>query len=155
MKCSQCGNEKLVKTNLPMESYGDGGSWISGDVDIYLCLKCGHYEFFSMKKVHDYEETVSYIKEKEKELNTLKLKLVKMESDERKNFINKRIPEITEKLKSIDITIRQQQKLQGELDELKTELSRLPQEISYLKNDIRQIESELESKKYNFEQGSF
>ena len=50
MKCTSCGNTNLWKTYWPLESYGDGGASLSRDVDVYLCLECGHYEFYSQKK---------------------------------------------------------------------------------------------------------
>lgn len=59
MKCTFCGNENLVKTSFPMESYGDGGASVSNDVDVYLCLDCGHFEFFSTKKANKYYGSVT------------------------------------------------------------------------------------------------
>ena len=61
MKCSQCGCEDLAKVDFPQKTKlveiecGLRGYSASYDFqqktncDTYICLNCGHYEFFNLK----------------------------------------------------------------------------------------------------------
>ncbi len=55
MKCTQCGNEKLTKIYTPGSNYNKSELIILNDIDVFLCVECGHYEFFSTKKLKEYE----------------------------------------------------------------------------------------------------
>ena len=56
MKCTNCGNTNLVKTEFPLASWGDGGANIPKETDVYFCVECGHYEFFSPAKIEKYKK---------------------------------------------------------------------------------------------------
>jgi len=156
MKCSQCGNEKLVKSSIPMESCGDGWSEISKkEVDIYLCTSCGHYEFFSMKKVHKYEEMTLIIKGKRDEIAKLETEMKDYYSEEKEKSIIKRIADIEEELKNIDITIRQQQKLKDELKNLNQRLKNFPINRDSLRQKISQKWSKLLEIEKQIKNGDF
>lgn len=154
MKCSQCGNDKLVKSFIPMEAWGDGSSEISKEyVDVYLCVKCGHYELFSMKKVYEYEKISSAIDELEKELPPLKQKLLEYRNDEKS--INNKVSELEDALKSIDITIRQQQELKIELNAVKQKQKELPFAISRVNGEIQAINTKIWNLKQKLRSGNF
>lgn len=155
MKCTSCGNTNLVKTYFPMDSYGDGGASVSNMVDVYLCLDCGHYEFFSTKHANRHYDAAKWIRDTESEIDTLKRELSELESPVTTQKLNEEIKSIESQLTSLDITIRQQQELKTKLHDLKNKLSRIPSQISRMKEKIRSLESELSTRKYNFDRGSF
>ena len=155
MKCTSCGNTNLVKTYFPMDSYGDGGASVSNMVDVYLCLDCGHYEFFSTKHANRHYDAAKWIRDTESEIDTLRRELSELESPVTTQNLNEEIKSIESQLTSLDITIRQQQELKTKLYDLKNKLSRIPSQISRIKEKIRSLESELSTRKYNFDHGSF
>ena len=154
MKCTSCGNTNLVKTYFPMND-GAGGASVSNMVDVYLCLDCGHYEFFSKKHVNRHYDTAKWIRDTESEIDTLRRELSELESPVTTQKLNEEIKSIESQLTSLDITIRQQQELKTKLYDLKNKLSSIPSQISRIKEKIRRLESELSTKKYNFDHGSF
>lgn len=155
MKCTSCGNTNLVKTNFPMASYGDGGASVSDMVDVYLCLDCGHYEFFSIKHANRHYDAAKWIHDTESEIDSLRRELSELESPSTTQKLNEEIKSIESQLTSLDITIRQQQELKTKLYDFKNKLSRIPSQISRVKEKIRSLESELRTRKYNFKRGSF
>lgn len=154
MKCTSCGNTNLVKTYFPMND-GAGGASVSNMVDVYLCLDCGHYEFFSTQHVNRHYDTAKWIRDTESEIDTLRRELSELESPVTTQKLNEEIKSIESQLTSLDITIRQQQELKTKLYDLKNKLSSIPSQISRIKEKIRRLESELSTKKYNFDHGSF
>ena len=155
MKCTSCGNTNLVKTYFPMASYGDGGASVSDMVDVYLCLDCGHYEFFSTKHANRHYDAAKWIRDTESEIDSLRRELSELENPSTTQKLNEEIKSIESQLTSLDITIRQQQELKTKLYDVKNKLSRIPSQISRIKEKIRSLESELSTRKYNFEHGSF
>ena len=157
MKCTFCGNTNLVKTYFPMTSYGDGGATVSDDVDVYLCIDCGHYEFFSTKRANNYRNTAKWIRDTETKIDILRRELSELELEKPSTTqkLNEEIKFIESQLTSLDITIRQQQELKVKIRDIKNKLSDIPNQISRIKNEIRNLESELSRKKYNFERGLF
>ncbi len=155
MKCTSCGNTNLVKTYFPMASYGDGGASVSDMVDVYLCLDCGHYEFFSTKHANRHYDAAKWIRDTESEIDSLRRELSELESPSTTQKLNEEIKSIESQLTSLDITIRQQQELKTKLYDLKNKLSRIPSQISRVKEKIRSLESGLRTRKYNFERGIF
>ena len=155
MKCTSCGNTNLVKTYFPMDSYGDGGASVSNMVDVYLCLDCGHYEFFSTKHANRHYDAAKWIRDTESEIDSLRRELSELENPSTTQKLNEEIKSIESQLTSLDITIRQQQELKTKLYDVKNKLSRIPSQISRIKEKIRSLESELSTRKYNFEHGSF
>ena len=155
MKCTSCGNTNLVKTYFPMDSYGDGGASVSDMVDVYLCLDCGHYEFFSTKHANRYYDAAKWIRDTESEIDSLRRELSELENPSTTQKLNEEIKSIESQLTSLDITIRQQQELKTKLYDVKNKLSRIPRQISRIKEKIRSLESELHTRKHNFEHGSF
>ena len=155
MKCTSCGNTNLVKTYFPMASHGDGGASVSDMVDVYLCLDCGHYEFFSTKHANRHYDAAKWIRDTGSEIDSLRRELSELENPSTTQKLNEEIKSIENQLTSLDITIRQQQELKTKLYDVKNKLSRIPSQISRIKEKIRSLESELSTRKYNFEHGSF
>lgn len=151
MKCNFCGSENFVKTKFPLESFGEGGASVSHEVDVYLCLNCGHYEFFSKTKVTRFYETQTWISNTEKEIENLRCKLLELQNPTVTQNITDKIQQVEAKLKSIDITIRQQQTLKLKLSKLRTELKNMPCDIRKIEEKIRHLESELKIRRSNFE----
>ena len=56
MKCTQCGSSALAKTTLPFDVYGDATLSSNKNLAVYLCLDCGHYEFFSTEDLEKYKK---------------------------------------------------------------------------------------------------
>ena len=155
MKCTSCGNTNLVKAYFPIESYGDAQASLSGMVDVYLCLDCGHYEFFSTEHVNRHYDAAKWIRDTESEIDSLRRELSELESPATTQKLNEEIKSIESHLTSLDITIRQQQELTTKLRNLKYKLSRIPSQISRVKDKITGLENELRIRKYNFECGRF
>ena len=155
MKCTSCGNTNLVKTHFPMDSYGDGGASVSNMVDVYLCLDCGHYEFFSTKHANRHYDAAKRIRDTESEIDGLRHELSELENPATTQKLNEEIKSIESQLTSLDITIRQQQELKTKLYDVKKKLSDIPRQIKRIKESIGNLESNLSTQKYNFELGNF
>lgn len=151
MKCTSCGNESLVKTYFPLTSYGDGGAYVLEEVDVYFCLDCGHYDFFSKAKVNRYYETLTWISDTEKKIENLRVELAELQNPMVTQQIKDKIQSVEEKLKSVDITIRQQEALKYKLFELNNELRNMPGEIRRIEEEIRSLDFNLNTKRHNFE----
>ena len=151
MKCTSCGNTNLVKTHFPMDNYAS----VSDIVDVYLCLDCGHYEFFSTRHVNRHNKAAKWIRDTESEIDSLRRELSELESPSTTQKLNEEIKSIESQLTSLDITIRQQQELQAKLYDVKNKLSDIPCEISRIKGKISSLESDLRIRKGNFEHGNF
>lgn len=151
MKCTFCGNENIVKTYFPIISYGDGGADISKEVDVYFCLDCGHYDFFSKTKVNRYYETITWIDDTKKKIEDLNLRLAELQNPMVAQQIKDKMQSVETKLKSVDITIRQQQALKLKLSKLDIELRNIPYEIKRIEEEIHSLEYGLKTKTSNFE----
>ena len=152
MKCTSCGTTNLVKAYFPLENYGEGGASVSKAVDVYLCLECGHYEFYSQEQVNAYKTTVSIIKEMEQKIANLRRDI---ENLQRSDAIQNEIKVIETQLSSLDITIRQQQELKEKHYELTIKLKSIPSKISRNTSFINDLESELSTIKRKLEHGVF
>ena len=155
MKCTHCGNSNLVKTYFPLISYGDGGASVSKEVEVYFCLECGHYEFFSQAKIENYKNILNWLRNTELEIESLNKELEELQAPLFIQNIKDEIDMLENKLKSLDITIREQQEMKDRVIKLKHQLQVLPNKIERIKNKIHSLQGELSTKKNNFEHGSF
>ena len=130
MKCSSCGNTKLVKADFPMRCY-NGSPSVAEAVKTYLCLKCGHYEFFSTEKIAAYQEKATEIKDMENELDSLHQQL--------------------------ELALSKQKEWEeAHPQEMKKRIRCVPDFSSNeLKRKIQELEPKLRSLKYDLEQGKF
>ena len=141
MKCTQCGCEKFVKTDSPFGVCGDAYATTRKTLTIYACFKCGHLEFFDTYTVDKYNRYKMIIESDTASLQTLRKQLAELENPDTKIELNNEIKEIEEKLKSLDITIREQQELTVKLHDLQVKARNLPNEIKKWKNEIQSKES--------------
>lgn len=49
MKCTNCGSQKLKETQSHIQIFENDGGYFVDDLKVYICTKCGHYEFFNAK----------------------------------------------------------------------------------------------------------
>ncbi len=140
MKCTQCGCKKFVKTDSPFGVCGDAYATTRETLTIYACFKCGHLEFFDTYTVDKYNRYKTIIEIDTESLQTIKKQLLELENPDTKIALDNEIKEIEEKLKSLDITIREQQELTVKLHTLQAKARNLPNEIKKWKNEIQSKE---------------
>ncbi len=155
MKCTHCGNSNLIKTYFPLKSYGDGGAELSKEVEVYFCLECGHYELFSQAKIENYKNTLEWIRNTELKIEGLHKELEELQDPLTVQNIQNEINMCENQLKNLDITIREQQNLKDRVSTLKRQLQIIPSRITRTKDEVERLQRELNTKKYNFERGSF
>lgn len=150
MRCTNCGCKKLIKTGTPFGSWGqDVTSYADKTLAIYSCFDCGHLEFFSTDAVDEYKKNISRKSSILIELENLRKELNELEDIE-KAF---EVKQIEERLKSLDITIREQNELTEKLKVLKSQIKETPNKIvsshrmlnqkSNIKRKIKELEEEL------------
>ena len=71
MKCTQCGSSALAKTTLPFGVYGDATLSSNKNLAVYMCLDCGHYEFFSTEGLEKYKKAYTEIQAVADEVHAL------------------------------------------------------------------------------------
>jgi hypothetical protein len=71
MKCTQCGSSALSKTTLPFDVNGDATLSSNKALAVYLCLDCGHYEFFSTENLEKYKKAYAEIQTVADEIQVL------------------------------------------------------------------------------------
>ena len=55
MKCSGCGSNNLINSShVPFSVYGDARLEVSKN-NIFICLDCGHIEFYNLYFVDEYK----------------------------------------------------------------------------------------------------
>ncbi len=151
MKCTQCGNRTFIKTNFPLDSFGDGGASVSKTVAVYVCLDCGHYEFFSLTEVSDYKKAEHNIVSTENALEQQKRKLIELENPSTLQKVEEEIAAIESELKSLDITIRRKNELESKHREMRHKPELIKKEIKSTKERIVKLESDLQNQKQYFE----
>ncbi len=151
MRCTQCGNSKFIKTDFPLDSFGDGGAAVSKTVAVYVCLNCGHYEFFSLTEVSDYKNAEHNIVSTENALEQQKRKLIELEDPSTLQKIEEEIAAIETELKSLDITIRRKNELESKYREIRHKPELIKKEIKSTKERIATLESDLQKRKQYFE----
>ena len=90
----------------------------------------------------------------EQEIANLRRDVENLKNPDTVQKINDEIKVVEQQLKSLDITIRQQQELKAKRSELERNLSVIPSMIQSKLNRIHSIESKLSTIKHNFEHGS-
>lgn len=140
MKCTNCGCKKLIKTWTPFGYDGtDGYSYRDKTLVIYSCFDCGHLEFFSTDAVDEYKENIARKSSILIELGNLRKDLNDLEN----NPTSLEIQNLEERLKSLDITVREQQELSNKLSNLRAKIRRLPDKTRPIKRQIKEFEEEL------------
>lgn len=155
MKCTQCGNTNLVETEFPLQSFGDGGAKVPKETDVYFCLECGHYEFFSLARLQRRKTTLASIPNTELRIKVLLKELENLQDPSLIQSIQDEINMLEEQLKSLDITIRQKQEFEARVIELKRQLNEFPNKIKQKKMQIDNLQRQLEDIKRRVESGNF
>ena len=115
MKCTQCGNNELKKTNPPYEIYGD--AYFKSVADTYICLNCGHYEIFDTKKIEEFKSTCEEIEKFERMI--FELDKIIADLDKEKEKLNQELRQLEEESKNKDITMRQHEQILLKIKEKK------------------------------------
>lgn len=144
MRCSQCGNTKFLESGIPMGSV-EGGVYFSSDIKVYVCENCGHYEMFSsLKRIKIYKKMLEFIENFNNDINELKSKL-KLQEDYTAN-VKSQIKSIKMQIKQlgIDITIRQQQDFEAQIQKLQTEIENKELEKRQIEEKMSKIQIDIE-----------
>ena len=99
MKCSQCGSTALAKTTLPFSVSGDATLLLEKSVAVYLCLDCGHYEFFSTEDLEKYKKIHIEIKNVSDEVKSV---LDKVENIGKSSFV-KELKNLQDRIKNLSV----------------------------------------------------
>ena len=134
-------NERL--DNLFRIAYGDGYLETAKSTSIYACLECGHLEFFNSSRVEQYQRCLLKVKELPNEIAPLRKQLATLEYPAYIANLRETVKKAEEQLKSLDITIRQQQELTILVYEKTNQINNFPREVKELKNKISNLESAL------------
>ena len=144
MKCSQCGGEKFIETQL----WGYDFSYGQMTVEVYLCVECGHHELFNKTLAEKYRALC-------KEIEDIKTKIITLEKAiDQFNYVVSKYDDETKKLitksNNLDITIREQKELMKQIEvrnkDREKNLPKRPRkeeaELSQLYSRLKQLEKE-------------
>ncbi|MFQ6749542.1 MAG: hypothetical protein ACLRFR_01705 [Clostridia bacterium] len=125
MKCSQCGNKNLKKTKFPayVDASMDANAKFYCSLDSYICLNCGHYEFFSTKTIERYTSKNEEIKKIERMVFEVTKILTDIDNGLEK--IKNELQELETESKNKDITIRQHEEILAKMKETKENENKL------------------------------
>lgn len=146
MKCTQCGCKKLIKLDNQSSLFltSDGESVMPRELTrIYACLECGHLEFFNSSRVEQYKRYLLKVKELPNEIETLRKQLATLEDPTYITNLQETVKQAEEQLKSLDITVRQQQELTILVYEKTEQIKNASREVKELQNKIRSLETAL------------
>lgn len=148
MKCTHCNKNDLTKIDIReiFDVGGDGYLREHNYIEVYLCDECGHIEFFDKRPI-DRKIEKERIQTEEKRIRDFyneKLKVVYAQKEEIENSVefkelNEKLVEINKQLESLDITIRQQQQLQMEADEIKSRIKNYKIKLDKINSEINKI----------------
>ena len=153
LKCTFCGSNELIKSALPYCSGCDEFGRVScndDDVEVYLCLSCGHIEIFRTSKVKEYSELCKKIAQYEEKLNKAKPKIEERKAyneevmNERRALVEER-KQLEEESESLDITIRRKQELTTLIKEKSDELM----ELMHKKETIDEVPEKVKEYAYD------
>ena len=156
-KCSCCGGNTLRSIPIPFGVAGDANlqiqmhigepghfgyqDYIYDYLDFFVCMDCGHIEWFAEKMVDALKKKDSRISQLKTEIEALKIKL--SEAQDELASIDCEINDAEEKSKSLDITIREQQTLLSTIATLKQKRSKIQSEIRTTEQSIRSLQNKL------------
>ena len=147
MKCSCCGKTNQIKTNFELYDHCDGAPYIPDYVDVYLCLECGHYDFYSKIKVEEYKTMQSKIKALERKIEILNIEIEELESPNAMQNIDEQIKNLESLLNSPDTTEEEKEWFEIDCDKLIAKRKSIPKEINRIKKEIRKLEENLHKEK--------
>ena len=142
MKCTQCGCKEFIESRL-LFNWGLSDYRTPSSVKVYSCFECGHLEWFDNSPADDYRSKTALLKKYTTELDQLKAQLAEKEKPETLGKLQAEYRENEAKLKSIDITVRQQQEIQGRQRLLQNLIRLYPDDVRQLKEKIRKLENDI------------
>ena len=134
MKCSQCGCNDLVEVDFPHEvniiQTGVGLNGYSSSYDIeddvycdsYVCVNCGHFEFFNLNLAEQIKEDRLFKEKTKKDIEK-----IEKEIDELNNKISSldlSIKELKKESLNLDITVRRSNEIQDAILSKKEEIKK-------------------------------
>ena len=140
MKCTQCGCKRFIESkfsNLISVGGWDVQCSISETVKIFACLECGHLEFFDKMMPDKLAQAETKLKQLNDELDSL---LHDKESkDSLINELTEEITRIEERLKNLDITVREQNELSEKSQQINNEIQQILQARRSIDKRIQEI----------------
>ena len=142
MKCTQCGCENLIPINIEslISISGDASMRNSESLKVYACRNCGHLEFFDNGLNEKLAEESEIEKKYEKEISALLEKQNQIEDGELKQ-LKEELAYTESQLKSLDITIRQQQEFKENVKALNVKIEKVLYKIRKIKTEIENLKS--------------
>ena len=146
MKCSQCGGIELAEVAFPQETsliltevglVGETNAYeIKNHVrcNSYICLNCGHFEFFNLALAEQIKADLKIIEDTKKNIDKIESEIANLNED----IVNKHkeIDELESELQNLDITVRR-------INEIKELISGAKSDIVTIKGLIREKEMEI------------
>jgi chromosome segregation ATPase len=155
MKCTQCDCENLIPIRLKslIDVSSDALMYNSESLKVYACRNCGHLEFFDNGLNEKLAKESEIEKQYAKELTALVQQQVEMKNGELKQ-LQEELACVESQLKSLDITVRQQQELKQKAEDLKAKIQQISNEIYKIERGIKAVESkkahELEQVRFRY-----
>ena len=149
MKCSNCGSDNLKEVNMDVLLGISGDASLRSRGDTFICLECGHIDFFNTAYVEDIKIKLKKKQEIENQINEKNKRISELENQkfDPAPFI-KRIKKLQEEIKTLESMnvggkvirsredgIKDYQKI---LDNKKD--PSVVSEINHLKCEIRELE---------------
>lgn len=140
MKCTQCGSEDLVQADFPQNAYlitteiglsGYSNSYsIVSDIccDSYICVNCGHYEFFNSKLIEKIKSDRKTKKEIKTNIANIKNDIIELTN--KIAFSEKQIEDLRVESSNLDITLRRNNEIQEMMSNLYNEIKSINKIIS-------------------------
>lgn len=153
MKCSNCGSDEFVETPFPIDFVLTEGKVTSVNLKTYICLNCGHYEFFCKEVADELKNAYINIKDlcEEQSKITKEILNVNNEFDKKISRLNDNKIELVKKAMNLDLTIREKNKLDEEIDVLNKEIKLankcLNQKLEQLKDKLTIIQDKIKNEK--------
>ena len=143
--CTNCGCKKLIKTCHPFMAHDQHAIFSRNypTLTIYACTKCGHLEFFDTYAMDEYNERCTTKAKLVSELQSLTKQYESVDYPSTITRIQDEIERTEHQLSNLDITIRQQQKLQEKLNDLTEKLISIKKEEYKIKEQIEKLDKKL------------
>ncbi|HIY99817.1 MAG TPA: hypothetical protein H9676_03850 [Firmicutes bacterium] len=155
MKCSQCGCADLVevefpqKTSLILTSVGIAGESnfyeIENRVDCnsYICLNCGHFEFFSSMMAEQIKTERKVREEVEANINRIQNEIIELRNNSSDKY--KEIDKLKLEAQDLDITLRRNNEIQVLISNLENDIININKIIVKKKQEIIDLKNTLNS----------
>lgn len=140
MKCTQCGCKRFIESkfsNLISVGGWDVQCSISETVKIFACLECGHLEFFDKMMPDKLAQAETNLKQLNDELNSLLQE--KETKDALIHELDEEITRIEEQLKNLNITVREQNELTENSQQINNKIQQMLQVRRSIDKRIKEV----------------